>query len=455
MTKVLNVNRTERTESIHCVSFCTNPHLQRASVMTPLFLFLMVSLLPFVSGFAITSKHPHPSFLRLADDTNQETPKQGSVGTFGDWEELHGNYILRPSVSQGPPRALLHFLGGALVGAAPHVSYRYVLEKLANEGYLVVATPYQLSFDHVSTCDVVIERFERIAPMLARQYGAVPVVGVGHSCGALLQLLITSLFPDTPRAANCLISFNNKPVTEAVPFFEELFAPLFTALSAKNGTFPSSTEILSLGLELARATTEGKLPSDDLLQRIARAQAIGPLQKLVPEELIIPGAVRDAFATLTSPSTTALSSAGVLPYMNQIVGTLQQIPLLIEEVAGGARDFCPPPQMVREAARRSYRARRTLILQYDNDSLDESDEIEDLLREAERVTRMKRPMIRIDVQRTTLSGGHATPLFAPPLDLAIRAQDILGNEAAKERLLYKEADATVDELVRWLEEGNL
>jgi hypothetical protein len=111
--------------------------------------------------------------------------------------------------------------------------------------------------------------------------------------------------------------------------------------------------------------------------------------------------------------------------------------------------------MVREAARRSYRARRTLILQYDNDPLDESDEIEDLLKEAERVTRMKRPMIQIDVQRITLTGGHATPLLAPPLELATRAEDILGVEAAKERLLYKEADATVNELVRWLEEGSL
>jgi hypothetical protein len=41
------------------------------------------------------------------------------------------------------------------------------------------------------------------------------------------------------------------------------------------------------------------------------------------------------------------------------------------------------------------------------------------------------------------------------LKLATRAEDILGNEAAKERLLYKEADATVDEMVRWLEEGSL
>ena len=116
----------------------------------------------------------------------------------------------------------VHFLGGAFVGAAPHVTYRYMLEKLASKGYLVVATPYDLSFDHLNTCDLVISRFEKIAPTLARTYGALPVVGIGHSLGALLHLLITSLFPDTPRAANALVSFNNKPVGEAVPFFEEV-----------------------------------------------------------------------------------------------------------------------------------------------------------------------------------------------------------------------------------------
>ena len=148
--------------------------------------------------------------------------ESSNIAGFGKWEELHGNYVLRPSVADGPPRALLHFLGGALVGASPHISYRYMLERLAEQGYLVVATPYNLSFDHLETCDAVIHRFERIAPMLARTYGALPVVGVGHSLGALLQLLISSLFPDTPRAANALLSFNNKQVTEAVPLFEEV-----------------------------------------------------------------------------------------------------------------------------------------------------------------------------------------------------------------------------------------
>ena len=68
---------------------------------------------------------------------------------------------------------------------------------------------------------------------------------------------------------------------------------------------------------------------------------------------------------------------------------------------------------------------------------------------------MKRPMLPIDLQRTTLKGGHATPLLAPPTELANRAEDILGSDAAKEALLYEQADATVNELVRWLEEGNL
>ncbi len=128
---------------------------------------------------------------------------------------------------------------------------------------------------------------------------------------------------------------------------------------------------------------------------------------------------------------------------------------LNQQVADGARDFNPTPDAVRAAARKAYRARRTLIIQYDQDPIDESEGIEQLLREAQSVTRMKRPMVDIDVQRRVLPGGHAAPVIAPPLEVAQRAEDILGVDSAKERLLYAQADATVDELVRWLEEGNL
>ena len=64
-------------------------------------------------------------------------------------------------------------------------------------------------------------------------------------------------------------------------------------------------------------------------------------------------------------------------------------------------------------------------------------------------------MVNIDLQRRKLEGNHATPLLAPPMDLATRAEDVLGKDAAKSRLLYEQADRTVEELVTWLEEGNL
>jgi len=181
-----------------------------------------------------------------------------SFGKVGNWEFVNGNWVLRPPSSEEVPRAVLHFLGGALVGASPHITYRYLLERLAEKGFLVIATPYQLSFDHLQTCDDVITKFERMAPSIARQYGAIPVVGIGHSCGALLQLLITTLFPDTPRAANALLSFNNKPVQDAVPFFEEVFAPFFTALATQNMTrTATSNDLMKLYLQMAKSVTEG------------------------------------------------------------------------------------------------------------------------------------------------------------------------------------------------------
>ena len=125
------------------------------------------------------------------------------------------------------------------------------------------------------------------------------------------------------------------------------------------------------------------------------------------------------------------------------------------QVAQGERDFNPTPALVRSAVGKAYRARQTLILGYEDDPIDESDEVEEVLREARSITRMRRPMIEIDLQRKVLGGGHAAPLLAPPLDVARRAEDLLGSEASLERLGYREAAATVKELVRWLEEGNL
>jgi len=57
-----------------------------------------------------------------------------------------------------------------------------------------------------------------------------------------------------------------------------------------------------------------------------------------------------------------------------------------------------------------YRARRTLLLKFENDAIDESSSIESVLKEANTIMRMKRPMVEMEVVLKELTGTHITPL---------------------------------------------
>ncbi len=163
-----------------------------------------------VAGF--TQCLPHPR--RLSQSSSRVELSCISEPITGRWVYNHMNpsSAVLPPPPGVPPRALIHFIGGAFVGASPSVLYRPLLNRLSDEGYIVVTTQYSLTFDHLSTCDNIIQSFESVAPSLARQYGPLPVIGVGHSLGALLQVIITTLFPQTPRAGNVLVSFNERDV---------------------------------------------------------------------------------------------------------------------------------------------------------------------------------------------------------------------------------------------------
>ena len=77
----------------------------------------------------------------------------------------------------------IHIYNIYILGAAPHLTYKYLLERLADEGYLIVATPYRLELDYVQICDSILVKFDSIARELAAEYGPLPVIGIGHSAG--------------------------------------------------------------------------------------------------------------------------------------------------------------------------------------------------------------------------------------------------------------------------------
>jgi hypothetical protein len=145
-----------------------------------------------------------------------------------DWQEISGNWVLVPP----RPIAIVHFLGGAFVATAPQLTYRRLLERLALEGYAIVATPFVNTFDHTAIARVVLQSFEQTLAKLQQttlKRRFLPIYGMGHSMGCKLHLLIGSLFP-VERAGNLLISFNNFSARDAVPLVQQFnqFSNLFS-----------------------------------------------------------------------------------------------------------------------------------------------------------------------------------------------------------------------------------
>ncbi|MBD3883779.1 DUF1350 family protein [Phormidium tenue FACHB-886] len=137
-----------------------------------------------------------------------------------EWQEVYGNWVIVPP----QPKGIIHFLGGAFVAAAPQVTYRSLLEYLAEQGYVVVATPFVNTFDHTE----IAQRVYRLSNLALEtlqekvlQLRSLPVYGIGHSMGCKLHLLIGSLFP-VERAGNILIAFNNYPARRSIPMLEQM-----------------------------------------------------------------------------------------------------------------------------------------------------------------------------------------------------------------------------------------
>jgi hypothetical protein len=136
------------------------------------------------------------------------------------WRSVGQNWVLLPR----RPIAVIHFLGGAFVGAAPQLSYGKLLEAIALQGYAIIATPFINTLDHEAIATSVLDQFETTLEQLHRTRTLKPylsIYGLGHSMGCKLHLLIGSLF-EVARAGNMLMSFNNFDADRAIPLADWL-----------------------------------------------------------------------------------------------------------------------------------------------------------------------------------------------------------------------------------------
>jgi hypothetical protein len=204
-----------------------------------------------------------------------------------------------------------------------------------------------------------------VGAALATQFGALPVIGIGHSCGALLQTLITSEFPEASRSTNVLISFNNKPVKEAIPGFDQIV--------------PVAEQVMG--------------PSDG---------AVSTRDALAAVRNVFDGALEGFSASEVAP---AIVKDELLPAVKQSLEVVDQIPDILASIASGTKEFAPSPEETRALVASKYRARRTFIVRFENDAIDESPEIDGVLRDA-----VQQSNGTMEVAYKEIVGTHVTPL---------------------------------------------
>ncbi|KAJ6796323.1 uncharacterized protein M6B38_222880 [Iris pallida] len=265
------------------------------------------------------------------------------------------------------PRAIIKFLGGAFLGAAPELTYSYLMELLAEEGYLIVSVPYNVTFDHAGASREVYERFHHCreelmtaglpdANLSASDLTSLPFYSVGHSNGALLQLLVGSYFSEKIPKANVVISFNNKPASEAVPYFEQV-GPLVSQVTP----IIEANPMVSLARNASGEAWKTLVDSAGILMGNDEKEALMSLTKFV-----------------------------------------DQLPSVINQVTQGTSEFRPSPPENRELFKISYNVPNTLLVKFSTDAIDETDTVEEILR-----TRVE--STGGIIEKVTLSGTHITP----------------------------------------------
>ncbi|KAL4565179.1 hypothetical protein LXL04_029264 [Taraxacum kok-saghyz] len=269
------------------------------------------------------------------------------------------------------PKAIIKFLGGAFIGAVPEVTYSYLVGLLANEGYLIICVPYNVTFDHSQAATQVYERFHLcLNSILTSGLPSddlspadlidLPLYSVGHSNGALLQVLSGSYFSDRIPKANAIISYNNRPATEAVPYFEQL----------------------------------GPLVSQ--LMPVVEASPVSSMAK----------SAADAWRVLldTAESMTPDYDPETRVSLNKFV---DQLPSVFNQVAQGISEFKPTPSENRECCKNQYNVRKTLLVKFNLDAIDETDVLEETLRP-------RVEAIGGTLDKISLNGNHITPCIQEP-----------------------------------------
>ncbi len=132
------------------------------------------------------------------------------------WRRLGQVWCLWPA----KPIGLVEMIGGSYLSASPQISYRRLLEELANKSIAIHTWSYLPGLDHQAQANDAWKKLRESKRRLISRVGELPPpLRLGHSLGCKLHLLA----PDGGRGSKALIamSFNNFTADKSIPMLEK------------------------------------------------------------------------------------------------------------------------------------------------------------------------------------------------------------------------------------------
>lgn len=117
---------------------------------------------------------------------------------------------------QSKPIGIVEFIGGALFGSAPIISYDYFLRSLYEAGYTVIALPFRFGLNHQYIAESLLAERDNVFKEIADSHQDLPRFWVGHSLGCKYIILLEAARKlwDQP---SLLIAPDISDTKEAVP----------------------------------------------------------------------------------------------------------------------------------------------------------------------------------------------------------------------------------------------
>ena len=364
------------------------------------------------------------------------------------WLRLKECDVLMPPIGM-PCAGIVHFVGGAFVGTAPKQSYSAFLEDLSDGADVcIVATPVAglTGLDHYAAANEVMLRWCSVASevhsaldtrasLLTKASGgglpscaaaSLPVIGVGHSLGAKLLILLGS-DPNLsdlvgPRCANALVAYNSYSAKQSVPMLEQAVAAASAAQASGLGSAvaPGVAGLSGVGESLSASASQGlralgKTVGDSNVagsidQSVdALANGLGGL--LGNMGVGMGGGAKAGGIGGGSAETLASGLNQAAQVLNDLGGGLGEAGRRASRRLDGVDEladdeFTPSPEDTAELVLTKYAVGRNLLVRFVDDTIDQSQSLAQLFKRrfTDDVTGIGG---RIDFKRT--DGTHVTP----------------------------------------------